>query len=155
MSVAHSFARLCGNAPKIPTAPRGPKDLMQVWFPGVHCDVRGGYRSGIEDRVHIYNYSKVPSRMLVRAEQEATRIFQRIAIETKWVDCPLTEEQRVRNSACDVPGAPSRFTLRLLSNTLAERLPLRAQAPLARLAITVWRCYFCQGTLPRYLAKSR
>lgn len=23
--------------------PRGPKDLKQVWFPGVHCDVGGGY----------------------------------------------------------------------------------------------------------------
>jgi uncharacterized protein (DUF2235 family) len=25
------------------TAPRGPKDLKQVWFAGVHCDVGGGY----------------------------------------------------------------------------------------------------------------
>src|SRR5258708_29751033 len=32
---------------------------------------------------------------------------------------------------------------------------LRAQVSLARLAITAWRCYFCQGTLPRYLPKSR
>lgn len=24
-------------------APSGPKDLLQVWFPGVHCDVGGGY----------------------------------------------------------------------------------------------------------------
>ncbi len=23
--------------------PKGPKDLKQVWFPGVHCDVGGGY----------------------------------------------------------------------------------------------------------------
>src|SRR5678816_4216922 len=23
--------------------PSGPKDLKQVWFPGVHCDVGGGY----------------------------------------------------------------------------------------------------------------
>jgi uncharacterized protein (DUF2235 family) len=23
--------------------PYGPKDVMQVWFPGVHCDVGGGY----------------------------------------------------------------------------------------------------------------
>ena len=25
------------------TRPHGPKDLKQVWFPGVHCDVGGGY----------------------------------------------------------------------------------------------------------------
>ncbi len=26
-----------------PSAATGPKDLKQVWFPGVHCDVGGGY----------------------------------------------------------------------------------------------------------------
>src|SRR5262249_8104846 len=26
-----------------PTPTGGPKDLKQVWFPGVHCDVGGGY----------------------------------------------------------------------------------------------------------------
>lgn len=26
-----------------PKQPSGPKDLKQVWFPGVHCDVGGGY----------------------------------------------------------------------------------------------------------------
>jgi uncharacterized protein (DUF2235 family) len=29
--------------PDDPSAPRGPKDLKQVWFAGVHCDVGGGY----------------------------------------------------------------------------------------------------------------
>lgn len=26
-----------------PTKPYGPRDVKQVWFPGVHCDVGGGY----------------------------------------------------------------------------------------------------------------
>jgi uncharacterized protein (DUF2235 family) len=29
--------------PADPSQPAGPKDLKQVWFPGVHCDVGGGY----------------------------------------------------------------------------------------------------------------
>jgi uncharacterized protein (DUF2235 family) len=29
--------------PSDASAPRGPKDVQQVWFPGVHCDVGGGY----------------------------------------------------------------------------------------------------------------
>ena len=29
--------------PKDPSAARGPRDVQQVWFPGVHCDVGGGY----------------------------------------------------------------------------------------------------------------
>jgi uncharacterized protein (DUF2235 family) len=28
---------------KDPKETHGPKDLLQVWFPGVHCDVGGGY----------------------------------------------------------------------------------------------------------------
>jgi uncharacterized protein (DUF2235 family) len=31
-----------------PTTPSGPRDLKQVWFPGVHCDVGGGYPEGDE-----------------------------------------------------------------------------------------------------------
>jgi hypothetical protein len=26
-----------------PAKPSGPRDVQQVWFPGVHCDVGGGY----------------------------------------------------------------------------------------------------------------
>jgi uncharacterized protein (DUF2235 family) len=29
--------------PANPAKPGGPRDLKQVWFPGVHCDVGGGY----------------------------------------------------------------------------------------------------------------
>jgi uncharacterized protein (DUF2235 family) len=29
--------------PKDPATPYGPRDEKQVWFPGVHCDVGGGY----------------------------------------------------------------------------------------------------------------
>jgi uncharacterized protein (DUF2235 family) len=36
--------------PDDPTAPAGPRDLKQVWFPGVHCDVGGGYaETGLSD----------------------------------------------------------------------------------------------------------
>jgi uncharacterized protein (DUF2235 family) len=30
--------------PEDAASPRGPKDLKQVWFAGVHCDVGGGYQ---------------------------------------------------------------------------------------------------------------
>jgi len=29
--------------PPTPPAEKGPSDLKQVWFPGVHCDIGGGY----------------------------------------------------------------------------------------------------------------
>jgi uncharacterized protein (DUF2235 family) len=31
------------RAPRDAARPQGPKDVQQVWFPGVHCDVGGGY----------------------------------------------------------------------------------------------------------------
>jgi uncharacterized protein (DUF2235 family) len=31
------------QVPKNPGSEHGPRDLLQVWFPGVHCDVGGGY----------------------------------------------------------------------------------------------------------------
>ena len=32
--------------PSGPPPQHGPQDLKQVWFPGVHCDVGGGYQEG-------------------------------------------------------------------------------------------------------------
>jgi len=78
--------------------------------------------TGLQIEVHIYNYSAVSHEMLVRAEQESARIFERIGIATIWLDCPLTSQEAVRNRACALPDAPTRLTLRLLSNSMADSL---------------------------------
>src|SRR5207248_575013 len=54
--------------PGNPDRPQGPRDLKQVWFPGVHCDVGGGYpeaESGL---------SKIALRWMVR-ESEANGLL--------------------------------------------------------------------------------
>jgi uncharacterized protein (DUF2235 family) len=38
-----AFFRTNRWVPAKPPDPSGPQDLKQVWFPGVHCDVGGGY----------------------------------------------------------------------------------------------------------------
>jgi uncharacterized protein (DUF2235 family) len=43
-----------------PTPDGGPKDVKQVWFPGVHCDVGGGYP---ETEAHL---SKFPLAWMLR-----------------------------------------------------------------------------------------
>jgi len=43
-----------------PAPPSGPKDLKQVWFPGSHCDVGGGYPEGPQSA-----QSKYPLRWLL------------------------------------------------------------------------------------------
>jgi uncharacterized protein (DUF2235 family) len=37
------FRNRLWRRPESPDAEWGPKDVKQVWFPGVHCDVGGGY----------------------------------------------------------------------------------------------------------------
>lgn len=51
------------------TKAAGPKDLKQVWFPGVHCDVGGGYpeeESGL---------SKIALEWMIREAQSAGLLF--------------------------------------------------------------------------------
>jgi uncharacterized protein (DUF2235 family) len=48
-----------------PSRAHGPKDLKQVWFPGVHCDVGGGYaenESGL---------SKIPLEWMLREAESS------------------------------------------------------------------------------------
>jgi len=88
-----------------------------------HILVRLGAQTPATDlsiELHIYNYSTVPAETLARAEREKDRIFERIAVTMRWLDCPRTSEEALRNRACALPDAPTRLTLRLLSNSMAE-----------------------------------
>ena len=71
--------------------------------------------------VHLYNYSGVTAETLTRAEQETARIYGRFGVEIEWRNCPLTVEELAQNTTCNLPAAPTRFTLRLLSNEMAQR----------------------------------
>lgn len=50
--------------------PSGPRDLQQVWFPGSHCDVGGGYPEGNESA-----QSKYPLEWIMREARAAGLIF--------------------------------------------------------------------------------
>ena len=82
-----------------------------------------------EIEVHIYNYSSVSGRRLVGAEHEAAKIFQRIGVTTVWLGCPLTPEEAKWNRACAAPEAPTKPTLRLLSNSMADNLAVCGKTP--------------------------
>src|SRR5437867_5903047 len=73
--------------PKEPPARTGPKDLKQVWFPGVHCDVGGGYpeaESGL---------SKIPLEWMLREAVTAGLL----------VDVKKSDEMLGRGSGKHVP----------------------------------------------------
>jgi hypothetical protein len=72
--------------------------------------------------IHIYNYSSISDETMVRAEQESARIFQHIGVGAIWRVYPLTSQEAVRNRACALPDVPTRLTLRLLTNSMADRV---------------------------------
>jgi hypothetical protein len=79
---------------------------------------------GLKIEVHVYNYADVSPEMLAQAEQETARIYQWAGLAIEWLNCPRTAEELTQNTTCDVPGGPTRFTLRLLSNEMARRFPV-------------------------------
>jgi uncharacterized protein (DUF2235 family) len=54
----------------------GPKDLLQVWFPGVHCDVGGGYPEGPESA-----QSKYPLTWMIREAVQAGLLVDRARVD--------------------------------------------------------------------------
>ena len=81
---------------------------------------------GMKIEVQIYNYSAFSAETLARTEQETSRIFERIGVTTILRFCPHTSQEEVRNEACTLPEAPTRLTLRLFSNSKANRGKLGA-----------------------------
>lgn len=72
--------------------------------------------------VFVYNYAAIPSEVLAQTESEAARIYQLGGIEIQWVDCPLSPAEAGQFPACQVAPGPTRLALRILSETMAERL---------------------------------
>jgi len=66
--------------PKDPPAHSGPKDLKQVWFPGVHCDVGGGYseeESGLSKLSLEWMISEARQHGLLCDQNKVDRILGR------------------------------------------------------------------------------
>ena len=75
-------------------------------------------------QVFVYNYAAVAPATLARAERLAGRIYGHVGIQTEFLDCPLTPAEAAQFPACQLPVAPSRLALRVLSRTMSERIGL-------------------------------
>jgi hypothetical protein len=78
-------------------------------------------KTGLKIEIHVYNYSAVSAETLSRAELENVRIFEQIGIAIIWLVCPLITSQEVRDEGCALPDAPTKLTVRLFSNSVANR----------------------------------
>ena len=84
-------------------------------------------KPSLEITVRVYNYARVPSGTLARAQKEATRIFRQIGVKLAWSPCPLSAAERQGNPACRGRMGPTDLQLRILPRSMAERsgLPSR------------------------------
>ena len=76
--------------PDPPTADGGPKDLKQVWFPGVHCDVGGGYpegESGLSKFALEWMVREAASAGLLIDQARVDEVMGRTAAEFAKADC--------------------------------------------------------------------
>src|SRR2546425_8360813 len=49
---------------------------------------------GLKITLNVYNWAHVDSETLIRAKQEATRIYREIGIETVWLDSTVDEDRQ-------------------------------------------------------------
>ena len=59
----------------------------------------GPAEPGLKITLRIYDYAHVEPETLIRAEQEVTRIYSKIGVETVWVDQPLLTEKEQKDSS--------------------------------------------------------
>ncbi|HEX8882133.1 MAG TPA: hypothetical protein VF749_18955, partial [Candidatus Acidoferrum sp.] len=64
--------------------------------------------------VSVYNEAAVPGEVLSRAEQAASRIFQRAGIEVNWLDCQLPAASEEASITCREAAFPKHLHLRIV-----------------------------------------
>jgi len=77
--------------------------------------------------VYVYNLAHVSRQSLDVAEAEASRIFLKAGVRTKWVDCPLSSAEKARFPDCRLESGRNDLVLKIFSDFSSRRLGLRAQ----------------------------
>jgi hypothetical protein len=73
--------------------------------------------------VRLYDYARVPRRVLTGAEQETARVFQVAGIQLSWVECGLSEADKERFLDCEHVNDPLHLFVNIIPQLLAEGLP--------------------------------
>ena len=77
--------------------------------------------------VYVYNFAQVSRKTLDVAEAEASRIFLKAGVGTRWVDCPLSSAEKARFPDCRLQPGREDLVLKIFSDFSSRRLGLRAQ----------------------------
>lgn len=77
--------------------------------------------------VYVYNLAQVSRKSLDVAEAEASRIFLKAGVKTKWVACPLSSAEKAQYPDCRLESGRDDLVLKIFSDLSSRRLGLRAQ----------------------------
>jgi len=81
-----------------------------------------GEQSHLRITVRVYNYAEVSRGTLVRAEEEASRMFGEAGVGMTWLDCPTSPADAEKYPACEPPLGAMGVDLRILSQAMAARV---------------------------------
>lgn len=72
--------------------------------------------------VFVYNYAGIQPEDLAKTKAEASRVYRHGGVEIEWLDCPLSPKEADQFPACQLPPGPTRLAVRILSQSMAERM---------------------------------
>ena len=82
----------------------------------------GAAEPGLKITVLVYDYAGVPAEIKSQAEKEAERIYRHGRVSIEWLDCPLSSGEVAQYPACEVAPGPAKLALRILPQSMAERM---------------------------------
>jgi predicted Zn-dependent protease len=97
-------------------------------FSLVQTDLGNLEEPDLKITLRIYNYGPVQSEMLIRAEQEVTRIYRNIGVETVWLGQPLAVETKEERPPSD--QKPD-IVLNIVAHAMSEAIVGRSTLGLA------------------------
>jgi hypothetical protein len=71
-------------------------------------------RTAPQVTIYLYDDAGLSEQVLAQAEEEATRIFRRAAIDTLWVGCKLLKPAPHGDPKCQAAKAPFHLVLRIV-----------------------------------------
>jgi hypothetical protein len=75
--------------------------------------------------LRIYNYAKVDDHILFRAKSITERLFQYGAVETMWLDCPISPDEIQSNPTCGAKPPADHLVLNLLPRSMSRKYELK------------------------------
>lgn len=99
--------------------------LAPLLFATQHPHAVAAPKPGAQITVRVYNYARVLTDILTRAQSQMQRIFNRFGVEVDWLDCPISPEHLSSNRTCSSRLGPNHLVLKLLPASMSKRYGLR------------------------------